>query len=399
MSDIDLHHELRHRHNDLIKQAYYSGTIRDDESIRAALTELHSARILVSYRQGEYRLSKRIKDDLDDITQRSRSFATGQNFAAEIETLEQLMVAYERSFVEGNSNHCDRFMGEINETIDGIHDTVNLAVLDFQKAMDSQSSTMKSTQEKIQHNSYFLKLAMKLSETLDALNSDKMHSAFESDFLFDIKNHYHTAIDNYYTYWSSTLALSIATLQKYLFKLRQVENQTQRLRGFSSFLKTNSLRGAEDILEAGIRNNYILRRVNDSIPAPYPDFVSPRGKEALLPVVRMMKPVAAKTTVKRNPGERFADGDMFEIQDILSDEEVALLAFLARVDSSPDWQSAKGNMDATTGVLFVDFIEEVQKWAVSDRDCKRQVRIIDNGTHRWNSGNQEILDIEVCRAV
>jgi hypothetical protein len=401
VSEIPTYLRLLAKHGELIDEVYRARTVRGEGDNAFAISELQAARVLITTGEGEYRLETGIKLLLDKFTQRQRSFAVGQNISGEIESLRELLIAYDKAIFSGTAEDRDRLLDDIHHSIGAIYDTISNDLLRFQQATEVNFSTLISPREKAQQNEYFLRKAQELEKTLGSLMDESMNALFDSDVLLDVKTLFRREVESHVGEWSDRLLRTIDILQKYLYRHREVTEATRRLRSFGSFLKKNTIKVVEDVLEggAGSEDLVILRQVGGDVVPPYPDFISSDGKERLIPVVQKMEPLEVRDVKARKSGLRARDGDMIEVEEILSPEEEALSVFLAQVKSSGGWVSASVAVGIFPSLDLTDFLEEIINWSSSGEQENFQLHPIFTADRRKKEANVEMEDVEVCLVV
>jgi hypothetical protein len=399
LSDISRYLTVLAKHGDILTDLYQSGRIEGNDAIMPALHELHNERVAIPCGAGQYRLNSPVKTFLDNYTQRPRSFEIGDDIGAEIKRMQDLLTEYLRAVNEGRSDDIDRLEDEVLGSIYNVQDSVSGDLTRFRQITENSYSTVRDQSEKARQNEHYLKRARVLQDVLNSLNGEAMHDegAFGNPLAVELAHVFHGEVSNRIGEWSALLLSSIDIMKEFLFRYREITQETRRLRALNRFLKTKSPSDIESALELA-SDHLILRRPVDPVGLPMPDFVTNAGRDALADVVSTFKPIEQREVKERQAGTRIADDGPMEVEPVISLEEKALSVFLSDVDASDGVVSARDWLDPAQGIVPASFLEQVLIWSMSDRDCDREATYLEAINQNAISGNMLIEDIQVCRA-
>lgn len=385
------------KHGELIAEIYRSGSVEISDENRSRVYDLNTAGILTPFRAGHFRLSRAMRALLDGGTKRQRGYATGSNIAAEMGRFRPLLLDFQMASGEGRTEDAQRHEEDLLDCIFEIQDAISGELDQYLQITRNKFSDVRNAEEKARQNAHYLERARALEGSLSDLNSRETLDLFQSPLLREIEEIWHSEISSHIRPWTSTLLAAIDILKDYLFRYRAIARETRRLRALERLLRNRS---DSDILEvlAGAEDQPWMRIAQEPMAEPYPDIVTPEGRDKLAEIARDLKPLAARQVRPRQSGQRKEGPDFFTAPEEVSLEEAVLSDFLSGVDQASSWVSASDWIRDRATIGFGSFLEEVLNWATSDRGCGRSVDFTKADAPDLRCGNIEIRDVLVCRA-
>lgn len=396
-ADIQKTLTLMARHGEIIEAAYYNDGIEISDEIRTACHALKAARVLTPRGGGMFGLSKLMRELIDSQTQRQRSYAVGGNLGEEIDRMEKLLSELEMSSNEGRTGDIDQHGDDLSQCLYEIQEVISQDILNFRQAMESNFSNVRNNDEKLRQNQHYLQRVASLQTALERLNGKDLHDRFASPLVEVAAPTYYSAIGEQLGTWTSDLLYIASVFEQYMFRFRKIARETRRLRGFARFLKESGSAGLENALEHG-GDVPVLHRAASPAALAWPDFTTMEGRDALAKMMHDFKFTERRRVKERKLGTRKSRAPAEAVEDDASVEERALAVFLEKVDGEARWFSAAEWAQQQDDLRTTSFLEQVLTWAVSDRDCARQVRYLESRRPSRRRGNMEIRDIQVCSA-
>lgn len=385
------------RNGEMIAETYRLGSIEVTDENRSKVHELNTAGLLTPFRAGNFRLSRSMRALLDDGTKRQRGYATGSNLGAEMARFRALLVDYQLAAAEGRMEDAQRHEEDLLDSIFEIQDAVSGDLGQYLQITQSNYSDVRNAEEKARQNEHYLRRAKALEAALADLNSRETLDLFQSPLVREIEDIWHSEISLHIRTWTAKLLDAIDILKTFLFSYREIARETRRLRVFERLLRHRS---DAEILEtlAAAEDQPWSRRVSQGIAQPFPDIVTPEGRDALAEMARDLKPLAPREVKARERGQRRSEPDVVLAEEQLSPEEEMLAAFLTVVDQAGSWVSAADWSRQVNKAETQSFLEKILTWSYSDRACGRKAEMKFCEKTDDRSGNIEVRDILVCPA-
>lgn len=385
-----------HRNADLLEDAYFSGAISQTDENLAALRSLHDARIMAPHRNGQYRLTRRIREFFDEHTQRQQRFAIGGNLTDEVERMEQLLASLEEAANAGRINELDLALDDLEMSLFDIREMIEQELLQFEQVMHTRFSNVKSNEEKRRQNDYYLKRADRLKSVLEELNRESLHERFSNRTLGGAGLTYNLAIVQQISKWSAAQLAISRVFTEYMFKFRHIAEATARMRAFRQYLKTHGTARLEEALEAPSAR--MLRVTGDSSPLML-NLADEGARERLAIVASSLKAIKPKDVTMRAVGARRKEAMPEEVEDDTSVEQQALSVFLSVVDSHDDFLSARQWAEGQESVDVPRFLEHLLSWTTMETSDEYEENLITDDLAFAAAANVTIGDIELCRIV
>lgn len=387
---------LLSRHSDLIEQVYHEDFLVANEELDSTVRLLHQERILYLREDDEFGLASSVRDMLDEYTQRVNRYEAGGNVVAEIERLDKLLDELELSIGKSEYERLSRLRDDVVNAVYDVREVIEREVLKLDRIMESEFSDVKDVEEKARHNAYYNKKANALLAAFEMLWP--LTDRFSRIVYGDVGRVYTRAIIARTGDWMARLQKQNQVFERFMFKFREIEQKTKRLRLFSDFLNDGGDSKLHEVLEISNRVPALMR-VLDKPRLPFPNIYADDVKEVLSTVVADFKPIEKREERKKKVGVRRKDDGVFSEELQLSVQEKLIEKLITDVDKSSDWVSA-GNW-ARTQDDAVDvplFLEYILVWEEIGSEGLYEVEPIMAPGEIARSSTRIVEDVRLCRA-
>ena len=237
-TDIVAYIESMYASRHHIAQAYCEGSVDIDPKYQQPLRQLQQLRMMQpGMKADSLRLSSPMNKLFDHALQRSRSLAISSNFAEQISRLSDMVEGFFNALSEGQIDDQENYLNDFDLAAYDISEEVEYMLVHVGTMAHNNFANASSYAEKVRQNDHYLKQMKKLVQTLSDLQDqgmiDLLDSSLETKFLSQL--YYHHIVGRL-SNWRSMLLDIISHLERYLYKLRAVEPNAQRIRSFSMFL-------------------------------------------------------------------------------------------------------------------------------------------------------------------
>jgi len=386
------------RNADLIEAAYHEGAVLMTDENQSAVRSLHNNRVLYAREDSQFSLTRKMREMLDEHTQRHSTFAIGGNIGDEVDRMEKLLFELEEAASRGKHEDSERYADELSQSLYEIGEYVTQDILQFQHVMSSKFSDVRAIEEKMRQNEHYMERAKRLHLVVEQLNRHELHDRFSSPLVEEPGTVYRKAITRSIDEWSNTLLSISRIFEQFMFSFRRISEQTRRMRAFSQFLKE----GGQGKLEEALRKSETcpaLSRIAPAKPETRLDIYTDRSRNALASITRDLKPLETRKLTDRQAGKRSRDNETVSIDEDTAPEDRLLSVFLGAVQAAPDGLSAARWAAQTQQLDVASFLEHVLTWSeFLDEDDDHTVRYIEAGSTPARRANIAISDIKVCKA-
>lgn len=384
------------RHSDLIEEAYHSGFVQVSGEDEPAARALRIARVFTMRDQGQYGLTRTMRDLLNEHTQRQQRFAIGGNIVEEVERMEKLLFELEEAASQGKHVEGQRYSEDLCQSLFDIKDMISQDILQFDQVMSAKFSDVNTIEEKMRQNEHYLKRAEQLHVAVEQLNRNELHESFNSQLVDEAGRIYRRVIVQSISHWSSRLLSISKVFEEFMFSFREITKETRRMRAFNRFLKEGGQTKLEEAFSQSAEYP-VMRRVLPARTETWLDVYSDRGRNALAEIVGDMKPLEQRKKQERHSGQRHQDNAPVSIEEDASLEDLGLFVFLSEVDKADGWISGFRWAETSPELRPSSFLEHLLTWSETECGDEHRVRYTEVDSTALNTANIAIADIEVCR--
>ena len=297
---------LLHANKDLIAAAYCNGGVILDPDNQRRIRQLQQYRVMLPYFQNEFRLSLSLGRHLDEAFQRQRSYAVGANFGDLINRLSQLIVEYVNAVHENRLDDHDDYAMEFDVGVFELASLVTNELLTLRVITENQFSNVTTLAEKQRQNEFYLDRAEKIGEAIALLDGENLVGTLRgSSILEPLFEVYRHQIMTRLQEWRATHLDITAVLKAFLYRLRHVEPNAQRIRAFAHFLRKTPDYQPPDVDSISHLPAWSARYSGLRLKI-HPDLSSSRVREALADTAKAI-PAAKINVVKPREAGRLLD--------------------------------------------------------------------------------------------
>ena len=298
--------DLLHANRQLIAAAYCNGGVVLDPDNQRRIRQLQQHRVMLPYFQNEFRLSLSLGRHLDEAFQRQRSYAVGANFGDLINRLSQLIVEYVNAVHENRLDDHDDYAMEFDVGVFELASLVTNELLTLRVITENQFSNVSTLAEKQRQNEFYLDRAEKIGEAIALLDGENLVGTLRgSSILEPLFEVYRHQIMTRLQEWRATHLDITAVLKAFLYRLRHVEPNAQRIRAFAHFLRKTPDYQPPDVDSISHLPAWSSRFSGLRLKI-HPDLSSSRVREALADTAKAI-PAAKINVVKPREAGRLLD--------------------------------------------------------------------------------------------
>lgn len=222
-------------HYDLISEAYFKGVVYRNKQNERALNQLRQLKILVNHSEDGYRISGRLSHFIDNALSSDRVRRLDTDLASWIDTLEQQIGLYQDAWIDNRQDDSDNYYAEIERLVFDLSDTLEENTRYLLMLVNSRFANVRTLAEKQKQNTFYISRLEKLVNAISSLQPEFLLEIVEDQkILYDLLEQ---QLIRLLPVYQQRLQDILDKLKVFLFELRQIEAQAQRVQGFAFFLR------------------------------------------------------------------------------------------------------------------------------------------------------------------
>ena len=224
-------------HYDLISEAYFKGVVYKNKQNERALNQLRQLKVLVKHSEEGYRISGRLSHFIDNALSSDRVRRLDTDLASWIDTLEQQIGLYQDAWSDNRQEDSDNYYAEIERLVFDLSDTLEENTSYLSVLVNSRFANVRTLAEKQKQNTFYISRLEKLVNAISSLQPEFLLEIVEDQqILYDLLEQ---QLIRLLPVYQQRLQDILDKLKVFLFELRQIEAQAQRVQGFAFFLRQN----------------------------------------------------------------------------------------------------------------------------------------------------------------
>ncbi len=236
------------KHYDLISEAYFKGVVYRNKQNERALNQLRQLKILAKHSEDGYRISGRLSHFIDNALSSDRVRRLDTDLASWIDTLEQQIGLYQDAWSDNRQEDSDNYYAEIERLVFDLSDTLEENTRYLLMLVNSRFANVRTLAEKQKQNTFYISRLEKLVNAISSLQPEFLLEIVEDQpILYDLLEQ---QLIRLLPVYQQRLQDILDKLKVFLFELRQIEVQAQRVQGFAFFLRQNPAYQPQDWSEA-----------------------------------------------------------------------------------------------------------------------------------------------------
>ncbi|WP_348944738.1 hypothetical protein ABHF33_15195 [Chitinibacter sp. FCG-7] len=402
--------EVLHKHRDLVADAYINGGITLTDETQRALYLLKQHRALVPAVQDEFRLNSSLSRHLDEVFLRQRNYAVSANFAEQIDRLPQLIDEYLKACLDNRAEDRDTYSDDFKSGVFELAEGLDSFLALMRSLADNRFANVSTLEQKKRQNEFYLGKCEQIGIALGALQDAALLEQLSgSSLLQPLQQIYQSQILERLPQWRASLMDISTVLKEYLYRLRQVEPQAQRLRAFAQFLRKNPDYIPPDVDELNHLPDWCSTFEGFKISA-HADLSDNLTRDALVEVAQSIPAPTLRFAVERQAGQMITDDAQGRVNIIAaspvqrafalylkavrqSQEPISAIEWLRKM---PDYQS----IDEAAWLVYL-----LHAWQILEAKKKISglaMRRVENtvaypGLSEAMSGNLIVSDVEIWK--
>ncbi len=273
-------------HYNLISEAYFKGIVYRNKQNERALSQLRQLKILVKHSEDGYRISGRLSHFIDNALSSDRVRRLDTDLASWIDTLEQQIGLYQDACSDNRQEDSDNYYAEIERLVFDLSDTLEENTRYLLMLVNSRFANVRTLAEKQKQNTFYISRLEKLVNAISSLQPEFLLEIVEDQqILYDLLEQ---QLIRLLPVYQQRLQDILDKLKVFLFELRQIEAQAQRVQGFSFFLRQNPAYQPQEWSEA----DHIPEIWNQITPLQFQAYADPmdRGiEDSLIEIAKKIK--------------------------------------------------------------------------------------------------------------
>jgi len=273
-------------HYDLISEAYFKGVVYRNKQNERALSLLRQLKILVKHSEDGYRISGRLSHFIDNALSSDRVRRLDTDLASWIETLEQQIGLYQDAWSDNRQEDSDNYYAEIERLVFDLSDTLEENTRYLLMLVNSRFANVRTLAEKQKQNTFYISRVEKLVNAISSLQPEfLLEIVEEQQILFNLLEQ---QLIRLLPVYQQRLQDILDKLKVFLFELRQIEEQAQRIQGFAFFLRQNPAYQPQEWSEA----DHIPEIWNQISPLQFHAYADPMDRsmeESLIDIAKKIK--------------------------------------------------------------------------------------------------------------
>jgi hypothetical protein len=294
--------EVLHRHRELVAAAYHGAWIdaSSEPATPRGIQDLRRHRALVPLARDAFRLASSLARHLDEVLQKEQLFAAvGGNIADLAARLPLLVDEVVKAHLEGRTEDLDGYVDAFNNAVFDLADHIEQALQYLRMLADTRFANVRTMAEKQRQNTWYIGRAERIGEAIKSLQSGGLIERIEDEPAGTaLMSAFRDQIWERLPAWRASLLDITEILKAFLYRLRQVEPASRRLRAFNLFLRRNPDYVAPDVDELTEPPPWATRAAPLRLKA-HPDLLDGATNEALIEVAAKLP--LSPTIIKREP--------------------------------------------------------------------------------------------------
>lgn len=410
VENIAAYLEVLHKHRDLVADAYINGGVTLTDETQRALYLLKQHRALVPSMQDEFRLNSSLSRHLDEVFLRQRNYAVSANFAEQIDRLPQLIDEYLKACLDNRAEDRDTYSDDFKSGVFELAEGLDSFLALMRSLADNRFANVSTLEQKKRQNEFYLGKCEQIGIALGALQATALLEQLTgSSLLQPLLDIYQSQILERLPQWRASLMDISTVLKEYLYRLRQVEPQAQRLRAFAQFLRKNPDYSLPDVDELNHLPDWCSVYAGLKL-STHADLSDNTSRDALVEVAQSIPAPKLRFTVERQAGQMIAD-EAKERVNIIAPSPVqrAFALYLKDVRAAQKAISAIEWLRATPKYQSLDeaawLIYVLHAWQIleakkktSDLTLRRmEMNVTYSGLSEAMSGNLIVTNVEIWK--
>lgn len=359
MNPLKLHASILNRHADLLDEIYRSKSASSTPKTERDLDRLSAQQILICDEEGEYRIHPLHRKYFDSIYARNRAFDVGSPISTEIEALVALSVEIKSAGAKGDEVAQAAYTDDVIDAFLSLKSEIDRQIRNFDIQMRNGYHDARSMEERQRRNEYYQGRALDLSAAVSQLNSTAVRELFEGPHTVPANLRYHKDIIDSIEGWSMRIAGLYQQMLEFMYKSKEIEARTKRMRTIFHALETVS---AAEQIEALELTEQSFAPVNLGMKCRV-DLRASENEDHLVEVARKLDPDATtgRKRMKHAAGH-YREAEKIEVEEPHPIEGmITEMITLARVGGQPlsvrGW--AMGNAAGQVDDVLMDMFDHM----------------------------------------
>jgi hypothetical protein len=257
MTPLTLHASLLNKHAGLLDEIYRLKSVSSTPKTERDLDKLNAQQILLCDEEGEYRIHPLHRKYFDSIYARNRVFDAGSPISSEIEALDALMVEIKSAGAKGDEIAQGLYTDEAIDAILSLKIEIDRQIRNFDIQTRNGYHDARSMEERLRRNEYYQGRARELSDAVSRLNSPAVRGLFEGPHTVPVRIRYQKDIILRIEGWSMRLAGLIQQMLEFMYRSKEIEARTKRMRTIFHALEAVSAAEQVEALEMTEQSLYV----------------------------------------------------------------------------------------------------------------------------------------------
>lgn len=288
---------------DLITQAYASGSVNLAHDNKRDIAALAQAKVFLDIGDDQFRLTRYIKRHLDDVMQRRRNYAVGDNLREQVDALEKLAQSCEMMARQGNEAARTELGDDFEDIVFEIAQDIDTTMAQLRALVDTEFGDVSSFADKSQQNHHYLKRVEQNQETFLLIEDAAVARLIaDNPLLSDQHRVYRRQLLNRLPEWRLAFMGIAEVLREHVHQLRRVEPKARALRRLAFHLQRDRTwdppgAPADDAMLAD------WMRLSEPVRIhPWPRVSDPAQEEALRQIAERIPLGVTRLRAERHPG-------------------------------------------------------------------------------------------------
>ena len=290
MARLNAHYDLIARHIDLFERVYAERNYEGGDDDWRALTQMTQAGIMVED-EGVYSLSLRDRTYADDVSDRTRAYASGTLVADLIDGLIKLVADMRAAAQAGNETGRADIEDEAIDRLRAIPQEITRQLRVFDTEIRNGFHDARTLEERERRNAFYLDKATRINDAITYLNSDAALALVSGTVCLHLRRVFQRQIKDRINSWSSLTSDLIEEMKAYLHKTKEVAAQTKRMRAILAALKTVSAAEQIEVLALADKTFHPMKVSCDLRP----DFRSADNEDAIVAATAKLDPARTRS--------------------------------------------------------------------------------------------------------
>ena len=296
-----------HAHQAIIAEAFHQREIVRDEDNERAISILQQLKVLVPRTQDTLTLHTRLRDFLNVSLNVERIFQQGSEIGASFERLEKLADSLFDAAHDGRVEDRDSLEDEIQQTIYEIADGLAGDLAHLRALVENRFAVVSTLAEKRRQNAYYIGRTEKLVNAIELFTLSDLSDRIQSQAPFaNVTRMFSAQLLDRLPAFRQNLTDILAILQNYLFKFREIESRTKRVRDMWLFLERHQSYEPKDWDESAHPPAWLLKASRMAVKAS-PSVRDPAYTDELALLAREIAPPEIRLPVTRIRGHLKAE--------------------------------------------------------------------------------------------